>query len=112
MIDWWLIAALAVAALVTYGWRALGVLLSGRLRIDGPLFDWIACVAYALLAGLVARMILLPSGPLARTALPDRVLATLAGVAAFYAWRRGGVLFGCAAGCGALAFFDWLGLFA
>ncbi len=111
MQDWWPLLVLLVGALVTYAWRGLGVVLSGRLRTDGALFEWIACVAYALMAGLVARMILLPSGPLATTALPDRILATLAGVGAFYAWRRGGVLIGCLAGCGTLALLDWLALF-
>ena len=67
--------ALAVAALVTYAWRGLGVLLSGRIDPDGPLFAWTACVAYALLAALIARMIVLPRGDLADTAALDRILA-------------------------------------
>lgn len=109
--HWWPLLVLLVGALVTFAWRALGVVLSGRLRTDGRLFEWIACVAYALLAGLVARMIVLPTGPLATTALADRLLATVAAVAAFYLWRRGGVLLGCFAGCGALTLLDWLSLF-
>jgi branched-subunit amino acid transport protein len=109
--DWWPLLVLLVGALVTFAWRGLGVVLSGRLRSDGRLFEWIACVAYALLAGLVARMVVLPTGPLAGTALADRLLATTAAVAAFYLWRRGGVLVGCLAGCGALALLDWLRLF-
>lgn len=108
MTDWWPILILAVGALVTYAWRGLGIVLAGRLRTDGRLFEWIACVAYALLAGLVARMIVLPSGPLAAVGLAERLLATAAGVAAYFAWRRAGVLAGCLAGCGALALLDWL----
>ena len=87
--DWWPLLVLLVGALVTFAWRGLGVVLSGRLRSDGRLFEWIACVAYALLAGLVARMVVLPTGPLAGTALADRLLATglIGGSLAFWLAR-------------------------
>lgn len=48
---------IAVAAVVTYMWRALGVALAGRVAPDSKVLEWVTCVAYALLAGLVARMI-------------------------------------------------------
>lgn len=102
--------ALAAAALVTYGWRALGVLLAGRLSPDSRLFEWVSCIAYALLAALVARMVLLPVGPLTETALGDRLAATALAVAAFFLCRRS-VLAGAVGGAGGLALFDWLGLF-
>lgn len=102
--------ALAAAALVTYGWRALGVLLSGRLSPDSRLFEWVSCIAYALLAALVARMILLPVGPLAETALGDRLAATALAVAAFFLCRQS-VLAGAVAGAAGLALFDRLALF-
>src|SRR5262249_23055492 len=66
----WLV--LLAGAGVTYAWRGIGVLLSGRIDAEGPLFRWIGAVAYALLAALIARMIVLPIGPLAATALVDR----------------------------------------
>lgn len=110
MSDWWPLLALLVAALVTYAWRGLGIVLAGRLRTDGRLFEWVAAVAYALMAGLIARMIVLPSGPLAGTALAERLLAAAAGVLVWCLWRRGGVLPGCVAGCGSLALLDWLAL--
>ena len=51
---WWSIFG---AALVTYASRGFGVLLSGRLNTDGPLFRWVSAVAYALLAALIARLL-------------------------------------------------------
>ncbi len=72
--------ALVAAALVTYFWRALGALVSGRLDPNGPIFEWVGCVAYALLAGLTVRMIVLPIGPLQATDLGCRLIATIAAI--------------------------------
>lgn len=71
--ELWLLMLLCAAA--TYLWRGLGVLLSGRLQADSALFEWISCVAYALVAGLIARIIVVPSGLLAQTELYERLLA-------------------------------------
>lgn len=80
--------ALAAGAAVTYVPRALGVALSGRIDPNGAVFRWVGCVAYALLAGLVTRMILLPVGPLQAVSLGERALAVGAALAAFYLVRR------------------------
>ncbi|WP_366655790.1 AzlD domain-containing protein [Fodinicurvata sp. EGI_FJ10296] len=80
-------AAIAAAA-ITYFWRALGVALSGHLRHDGPLLNWVACIAYALLAGLIARMIVLPIGPLAETTMIARLSGAGMAALAFFLLRR------------------------
>lgn len=80
--ELWLL--LFVCAAATYLWRGLGVLLSGRLNPQSAMFEWVSCVAYALVAGLIARIIVAPSGLLAQTALTDRLLACMV---AFIAWR-------------------------
>lgn len=85
---YWPLLVLAVAAGATYFWRGIGVLFSGRINPDSPLFAWMAAVAYALLAGLITRMILLPVGPLTETPLAARLLAAALCVAAFMATRR------------------------
>src|SRR5258706_14955641 len=69
---WW---AIAGAGAVTYASRGFGVLLSGRLNTDGLAFRWVAAVAYALLAALIARLIVVPLGPLQTTSLPDRLVS-------------------------------------
>ncbi len=102
----WLLIALA--ALVTYGWRGAGVLLGRNIDVESPLFRWASAVAYALLAGLVARMIVFPEGPLAATELPSRLAATAAAAAVFFLTRRN-LLLGVAAGMAVLVLLS-LGL--
>lgn len=102
MADWTLPALLlTVGAAATYASRALGVLLSGRIDPASPLFAWIGLVTYALLAALVARMILLPIGPLQETGIEARLIAAAAGVAVYAATRRN-LLLSLAAGTLAL----------
>lgn len=82
----WIVVLVGAAA--TYTWRALGVALSGRIDPEGLVFRWVGCIAYAVLAGLIARMIFLPVGSLATTPLASRVAAAVAALAVFYLTRR------------------------
>ena len=104
MTEWGPYVAIAIGALGTYMWRALGVALSGRMRDRSPVFDWVGCIAYALIAGLVARMIVFPVGPLQEVGLAARFGAALAAIVVFYAGRRN-LLLGVAAGAALLAGF-------
>jgi len=81
----------------TYLWRGLGVLLSGRLEPRSALFEWISCVAYALVAGLIARIIVVPSGLLAQTGMMERLLACAVAYAA-YRLSRGNMFIGLLGG--------------
>lgn len=73
----------------TYLWRAGGVALSARIRPDSELFAWIGCVAFAMLAGLISRVVLLPSGALEHTSLWQRLGATaVALLVYFFATKR------------------------
>ncbi len=100
--------AIAGAAVVTYASRGLGVLLSGRLDTDGPMFRWVSAVAYALLAALIARLIVLPLGPLQATTLADR-LASAALALAVYLLTRRNLMVGVATGGLALALLKIVG---
>lgn len=91
----WLLMALAVAA--TLMWRFLGVLIAGRVRPDSWVFEWITAVAFAIAAGLGARILLWPAGALGDTMLLDRLTAAGAGFAVFALTRRG-VFYGLIAG--------------
>lgn len=83
-----LVMVILTGAVATYMWRALGVALSGRIDPDGPVVRWVACVAYAVLAALIARMILLPVGSLAEVSVGRRLLAAAVALGAFYLARR------------------------
>lgn len=104
----WPYVVIAGGAVATYGWRFVGVLLSGRIRADSAVFDWIACVAYALLAGLVARMLLFPSGPLVETRLADRLLAAALGLVIFFVTTRRNLPLAVGAATGTMAALAWL----
>jgi branched-subunit amino acid transport protein len=96
-----IIVVLLAGAAVTYVWRFLGVALSGRINPNGPVFEWVGCVAYALLAGLIARMIVMPVGPLQGTDLGNRLASAGIALAIFFIARRSIVL-GVTAGTAAL----------
>jgi branched-subunit amino acid transport protein len=66
---------LLLGALVTYVWRGVGAALGSRLDPQGEMARWITCVSYALLAGLIARIIITPSGGLAETPIVARIAA-------------------------------------
>ena len=95
-----------VGAVASYMWRVLGVALSGRIDPDGPVVRWVGCVAYAVLAALIARMILLPVGSLADTSVVIRLAAAGVALGAFYLARRNLVI-GVATGGVALALLSY-----
>ena len=98
---------LLLCALGTYAWRGLGVLLSGRISIHGELFTWVTCVTYSMIAGLVMRIIVVPSGLLATSLVWHRLLACLLGLAAYYVFRRN-LLLAVALGAGSLIVLNYL----
>ena len=99
MLELWLLVI--ACSLGTYVWRGLGVLLSGRINVNGELFKWVACVAYAMVAGLVSRILVLPTGMLAETAFVERLAACAVALLVYYATRRN-LLMGVGAGVAAI----------
>ncbi|WP_417688899.1 AzlD domain-containing protein [Roseibium sp.] len=91
MIDasWWPYLMIIVAGwLATDIWRWIGVLAGGKLREDGELLIWVRCVATALVAGVIAKLILFPTGVLGETPMWLRVSAAAFGFLAFFASRQ------------------------
>ncbi len=68
----------------TQPWRYLGVILSRNVQEDAEILVWVRAVSTSLVAGLVARMVLLPAGALAAVPLEIRLGAFALGVAAYY----------------------------
>jgi len=96
MPELWLL--LAVCGAATYAWRGLGVLISDRLDARGEAFAWISCVAYAMIAGLIARMLLMPTGALAEITALERALGSAAALAAYFWLTRRNLFAGVLAG--------------
>ena len=96
-----IVLLVAACGLVTYLWRGLGILVSGRVGMGSPFFVWAGCVAYAMIAGLAVRILLLPSGTLAATPLPERLVACAVALVVYFVFRRN-LFVGIAAGFVAL----------
>ena len=98
--DLWLLLAACGAA--TYLWRGPGVLLSAGIDPRSRGFTWVACVAYAIIAGVVSRMLVMPTGELAEITLAERAIGSAAALAAYFWLTRRNLFVGIFAGALAL----------
>lgn len=94
--------AVVAAFVANEAWRALGAALSSRIREDSSVFAWVRMVATALVAGLVAKLIVSPTGGFALAPIWLRLAAVGCGIAA-YALGRRSLALGVAAGAAVLA---------
>lgn len=69
--------------LATHIWRWIGVLAGNRLKEDSEAMRWVRAVATALVAAVIARLVLHPTGTLAELPSWMRASAALAGFAAY-----------------------------
>lgn len=86
----------------TYLWRGLGVAVAAHIKPNSELFVWIGCVAFAMLAGLLSRIILLPSGSLEHTALWQRLAATGIALVAYFLLTKKNLFAGVMASAAAM----------
>lgn len=75
---------LLAGVLPTQIWRWLGVLLAGRLADTSELFVFVKAVATALVAAVIAKLVISPSGVLQETPLALRLCAMAAGIAVYF----------------------------
>ena len=74
-------------SLPTAIWRFLGVYFGERITEHSEVFIWVRAVATALIAALVMRIVIAPTGLLAQTAPSSRVLALVAAVMIYWVMR-------------------------
>ncbi len=74
---------LVVAFAAAYVPRGLGAAIAGRIDPEMAIFDWFGCVAYALVGGLMVRVIFFAPNPLAAVSLGDRAIAVGVGIVVF-----------------------------
>lgn len=87
--GWWPFVYILVAGwFATDFWRFAGVLLGRRMNETSQAFLFVRSVATALVAAVIARLILFPSGALADTALALRIGAAAIGFSLFLAARQ------------------------
>lgn len=98
-IDWRLWGIVLLCGAATYVWRALAVVIGGRVSPESEAFKLFACIAYAMVAGLISRMVILPEGILAEAPLSYRLIGVSVAVGVFFVLKRNlaaGVLAGVA----------------
>jgi branched-subunit amino acid transport protein len=107
--DFWGLTALVLGCAVgSYVWRGLGVWVADRIDVESDWFHWITCVAFAMIAGLVCRVILLPVGELEQTSLMRRLAGVAVALIAFRLARKN-LLVGVLAGAATLPILGFLG---
>jgi len=72
----------------TFVWRFLGVIVVKRIDANGAIFQWITCVSYAMVAGLIFRMVIMPESELAGVSMVIRIAAVVIAFAAYFLFRR------------------------
>ena len=90
-------------------WRFLGLVLARRLDEGAEVLVWVRAIATAILAGVIGKLIFVPSGALTGVPLSVRDGSTPLGLLAFFLVRRSvfaGVLAGEAALIGGAMLFS------
>lgn len=94
---------IVIAGIVaTEVWRWLGVLAGNRLREESEAMRWVRAVATALVAAVIARLVLYPTGTLAELPSWMRVGAAAAGFATYILTGQR-ILFGILVAVGLIA---------
>ena len=64
-----IILVILVTSFATYLSRFLGVVSSEKIKDTSKIFKWFNCIAYSILAALIARMVVFPAGELAESSI-------------------------------------------
>ena len=78
-----IILVILVTSFATYLSRFLGVVSSEKMDIKSKIFKWFNCIAYAILASLIARMIIFPAGELHESDIFVRIFVVILSIIVF-----------------------------
>ena len=78
-----IIVVILVTSFATYLSRFLGVVGSEKIKETSKIFKWFNCIAYSVLAALIARMVIFPAGELAESGIVIRLFVVAVSVAIF-----------------------------
>ena len=78
-----IILVILVTSFATYLSRFLGVVSSEKISETSKIFKWFNCIAYSVLAALIARMVIFPAGELAESGIVIRLFVVAASVVMF-----------------------------
>jgi len=83
-----IIFVILITSFATYLSRFLGVLSSEKMDIKSKIFRWFNCIAYAILAALIARMVIFPAGTLAESTMLVRLLVLIGAIILFLMTKK------------------------
>ena len=78
-----IILVILVTSFATYLSRFLGVVSAEKIKETSKIFKWFNCIAYSVLAALIARMVIFPAGELAESSIFIRLFVVIISVAMF-----------------------------
>ena len=83
-----IILVILVTSFATYLSRFLGVISSEKIKETSKIFKWFNCIAYSVLAALIARMVVFPAGELAESGIFIRLFVVAVSVVMFLLTKR------------------------
>jgi len=83
-----IILVILVTSFATYLSRFLGVISSEKIKETSKIFKWFNCVAYAILAALIARMVIFPAGVLSESIIFFRLIVILGAILLFIITKK------------------------
>ena len=78
-----IIVVILETSFATYLSRFLGVVSSEKIKETSKIFKWFNCIAYSVLAALIARMVIFPAGELAESGIVIRLFVVAVSVVMF-----------------------------
>ena len=83
-----IILVILVTSFATYLSRFLGVVSSEKIKETSKIFKWFNCIAYSVLAALIARMVVFPAGELAESGIFIRLFVVAVSVTMFLLTKK------------------------
>ena len=78
-----IILVILVTSFATYLSRFLGVVSSEKIDATSKIFRWFNCIAYSILAALIARIVIFPAGVLEEADLWIRLIVIIISIIIF-----------------------------
>ena len=83
-----IILVILVTSFATYLSRFLGVVSSEKIKETSKIFKWFNCIAYSVLAALIARMVIFPAGILLESSILFRIAVLIGSIILFLITKK------------------------
>jgi len=83
-----IILVILVTSFATYLSRFLGVVSSEKINANSKIFRWFNCIAYSILAALIARIVMFPAGVLEEAELWVRLIVIIISIIIFFITKK------------------------